>query len=156
MRALARLFIFLFPLLFASLAAAANGQQSSLVIIFKDGRQQSFSMADVARIEFRADENPSSTGRGNFMGKWRVGDGAGGNFYITLDASGEAKKSIGSPHGTWIVVNGEARINWDDGWHDAIRKAGKQYEKFAFSPEKSFTDAPSNVTKAENLEPQAN
>ena len=80
----------------------------------------------------------------------------GGHFFITLDPSGDAKKTMGAAHGTWTVVGNEARINWDDGWHDAIRKVGRTYEKFAFAPEKSFNDSPSNVTDAQNLEPQAN
>jgi hypothetical protein len=158
MRSLVRLCVVLFPFGFASMAVAAE-EQNSLIIVFKDGHQQVFSMADVARIEFKpttsADSAPSA-GRGHFLGKWKVGNGAGGYFYITLAASGEATKSIGAAHGTWTVVGSEARIKWDDGWHDAIRRVGKHYEKVAFSPEKSFTDSPSNVTDAENLEPQAN
>jgi len=130
----------------------------SLVIVFKDGHQQTFSMADIARIEFRgaASQVTAGVGRGRFLGKWRVGDGAGNHFFITLDPSGDATKSIGAAHGTWTVVGGEARISWDDGWHDAIRKVGEKYEKVAFSPEKKFTDTPSNVADAENTSPQPN
>jgi hypothetical protein len=51
------------------------------------------------------------------------------------------------------VVNGEAEISWDDGWHDAIRKVGTKHEKFAFEPGKSFSDSPSNVTNATNTQP---
>ena len=133
----------------------AADEQNSLVIVFKDGHQQTFSMAEVARIEFKASGATSLAGRGRFLGKWRVGDGAGGHFFITLEPTGVAGKSIGSSHGTWTVVNGEARIAWDDGWHDAIRKVGDKYEKAAFSPGKTFSDPPSNVTEAENTSPQA-
>ena len=133
----------------------AADEQNSLVIVFKDGHQQTFSMAEVARIEFKTSGAPSLAGRGRFLGKWRVGDGAGGHFFITLEPSGVAGKSIGASHGTWTVVNGEARIAWDDGWHDAIRKVGDKYEKAAFSPGKTFSDPPSNVTEAENTSPQA-
>lgn len=135
---------------------AANDEQHSLVIVFKDGHQQSFAMADIARIEFKGPGTQSTVGRGRFLGKWRVGDGAGGHFFITLEPSGEANKSIGAAHGTWIVVDGEARISWDDGWHDAIRKVGDKYQKLAFSPEKSFSDSPSNVAEAQNTSPQPN
>ena len=134
----------------------AGDEQHTLVIVFKDGHQQTFAMADVARIEFRSPASQSSAGRGRFLGKWRVGDGVGGHFFVTLEPSGEASKSIGVAHGTWIVVDGEARISWDDGWHDAIRKVGEKYEKVAFSPEKSFSDSPSNVTDAQNTTPQPN
>ena len=135
----------------------AGDEAQSLVIVFKDGRQQTFSMADVARIEFR---NPASqpglSGKGRFLGKWRVGDGAGGHFFIDLQPSGEATKSMGPGHGTWTVVDGEARISWDDGWNDAIRKVGDRYQKVAFSPEKTFSDSPSNVADAQNTTPLPN
>ena len=74
--------------------------------------------------------------------------------YITLKSNGDATKSIGSTHGTWVVVDGEARIAWDDGWHDVIRKVGSKHEKFAYEPGKSLDDEPSNVTNAVNLEAQ--
>jgi hypothetical protein len=151
---LLRICLVLMPLSFTTTLVAAD--QNSLVIVFKDGHQQTFSMAEIARIEFKTPDTIPSVGRGNFLGKWRVGDGMGGHFYITLDPSGEAKKTMGVSHGTWSVVGNEARINWDDGWHDAIRKVGKNYEKVAFAPEKSFNDSPSNVTDAQNLQPQAN
>lgn len=139
------------------LPVAADDTQS-LVIVFKDGRQQTFSMTDIARIEFRGTTSQATpgVGRGRFLGKWRVGNGAGGHFFITLEPSGEATKSIGAAHGTWTVVGGEARISWDDGWHDAIRRVGDKYQKVAFSPEKKFTDTPSNVADAENTSPQPN
>lgn len=151
----------------------------SLVLTFKDGHQRSFSTAELSRIEFDPPrivlkngrvENFSKDqivrietkeagdngvlGRNHFVGKWRVGDGAGGHFFITLDRDGVAKKTIGAAHGTWELVNGEARINWDDGWHDAIRKVGNKHEKCAFDPGKSFDDQPSNVTDAHNTTAQ--
>jgi hypothetical protein len=97
---------------------------------------------------------PSPPGRNHFVGKWKVGQGNGANFFITLEASGEARKSIGASHGTWTVVEGEARIAWDDGWHDAIRKVGTKHEKVAFEPGKSFSDETANVTDAVNTSAQ--
>lgn len=136
-------------------APLAPDEQDVLVVVFKDGHQQTFSMADVARIEFKTSRNTSVAGRGRFLGKWKVGDGVGGHFFINLEPSGVASKSIGTAHGTWTVVDGEARISWDDGWHDSIRRVGDKYQKAAFSPGKTFGDAPSNVTDAENTSPQA-
>jgi hypothetical protein len=157
--------------------SAAQDDKTSLVIVFNDGRQQSFATTDLARIEFkgeamilsqgahkqsvplstiariefnRATSSVSETGRGRFVGKWRVGEGNGSHFYITLEKNGEASKSIGAQHGTWTVVDGEARVSWDDGWHDAIRKKGTKFEKFAFEPGKTFSDPPANVTEAQN------
>jgi hypothetical protein len=140
-------------------APPAADEQNALVIVFKDGHQQTISMADVARIEFKTASNAGRTsfaGRGRFLGKWKVGDGAGGHFFITLEPSGDASKSMGTSHGTWTVVDGEARISWDDGWHDAIRKVGDKYQKAAFSPGTSFSDNPSNVADAVNTSPQPN
>jgi hypothetical protein len=123
-------------------------------LIFKDGHQQSFAGADVARFEFSSGETEPHLGRNHFLGKWEVGQGNGTNFTITLEADGQARKTIGASHGTWVVVDNEARIAWDDGWHDAIRKTGSKHEKRAFAPGKSFSDEPENVTDARNTTAQ--
>jgi len=121
------------------------------VIVFKDGHQQKISAGDIASIEFgNPDIGSSVPARTHFFGKWEVGDGGGHNFFITLEPDGVARKTIGSPHGTWSVVDGEARINWDDGWHDAIRKVGSKHEKRAYEPGKSFSDEPNNIANARN------
>ena len=139
-----------FPL--ASVARIEFGNGPTLV--FKDGHQQSFAAADVARFEFSSQEPEAHVGRNHFLGKWEVGQGNGMNFTITLETDGQAHKTIGASHGTWIVVDSEARIAWDDGWHDAIRKVGSKHEKRAFAPGKSFSDEPDNVTDARNTNPQ--
>lgn len=171
---------------FVVLAVAVCSAQESLsrpdafTVVFKDGRQKTFSLSDVTRIEFRnssmvftqlghqenisiaeisridfGGNQPFSPGRNHFVGKWRVGiSGAGGHFFITLEANGQARKTLGSSHGTWSLVNGEARISWDDGWHDVIRKVGEKHEKVAFEPGKSFDDQPSNVADAVNTTAQ--
>jgi hypothetical protein len=126
--------------------------KTPVTLVFKDGRQQTVPAADIARIEFRASVGVTAADRARFVGKWELGQGDGSNFYATLEADGEARKSTGSSHGTWTVVDGEARISWDDGWHDAIRKVGSKYEKFAYEPGKSFDDTPSNVTAARNTQ----
>jgi len=128
--------------------------KTPVLIVFKNGRQQNVPAADIARIEFETPLSASTLGRNHFLGKWEVGEGNGfSNFYITLETDGEASKSIGSTHGTWTVVDGEARISWDDGWHDVIRKVGSKHEKVAYEPGKSFDDTPSNVTPAKNTSP---
>ncbi len=126
-------------------------------IVFKDGHRQNVGAPDILRIEFESSAmatSPGSPGKGRFLGKWEVGDGNGSKFFITLEADGEARKTLGASHGTWTVEEGEARITWDDGWQDAIRKVGSKYEKVAHQPGKSFDDMPSNVTAARNTEPQ--
>lgn len=124
------------------------------MIVFKDEHRKSIPGADVSRIEFEDSASASAPGKNHFVGKWKVGKGDGDNFYITLERDGTARKSFGPPHGTWTVVEGEARITWDDGWHDAIRKVGARHEKRAYEPGRSFDDAPSNVTSATNTEPK--
>jgi hypothetical protein len=128
--------------------------KSPVTIVFKDGRKQNVSASEGARIEFESSASGPMPGRYHFVGKWEVGNGNGSNFLITLEENGEARKTLGSSHGTWTVVNGEARISWDDGWHDAIRKVGPKHEKAAFEPGKSFDDTPSNVTAARNTQPK--
>ena len=152
---------------------------SSVVIVFKDGHRQSLAVAEIVRIDVKAPASilykdghrekitaeiehiefgesgltASTPSRAHFLGKWEVGEGAnGGHFFITLEANGDAKKSLGEEHGTWTWVDGEARVTWDDGWHDAIRKVGAKHEKLAHEPGKSFDDPPSNVTEARKLD----
>ena len=140
-------------------SSTPSADRNSMVIVFKDGHQQSFSVADIASIEFKTSAAPAASlsipSRNHFVGKWEVGVGSGGNnFFITLESDGQARKSMGAAHGTWTLVDGEARISWDDGWHDAIRKVGTKHEKFAYEPGKSFSDEPSNVTDARNTQPK--
>jgi hypothetical protein len=128
--------------------------KSPVVIVFKDGHHQNLP-ATIARIDFEPADSASLPSRNHFVGTGEVGMGGdGGNFYITLEADGEAKKTHGESHGRWVLVDGEARISWDDGWHDIIRKVGSKHEKLAFEPGKSFDDSPSNVTAARNTEPR--
>jgi len=149
------------PASFAKTPSAAGG---SIVIVFKDGHTQTFNLADIARIDFPAGPaaaggdsaaNPLAPSRARFFGKWEVGDGSGSNFFITLSENGDARKSMGNVHGKWIYVEGEARITWDDGWKDAIRKSGTIYQKFAYSKGKTFTGDPDNVTNAKLTTPHS-
>ncbi len=140
---------------FAMAEIARIDLKAPSVIVFKDGHKQTVAAADIARIEFEnSDASAMIPGRAHFLGKWEVGEGNGHNFFITLEENGSATKSLGAAHGTWTVVDGEARITWDDGWRDAIRKVGSKHEKFAYEPGKSFGDSPSNVTAARNTQPK--
>lgn len=141
--------------------AGRNGS-AQLTIVFKDGHRQTFSLADVARIEFPggstlADAGPTPPGappRGHFIGQWEVGDGAGSTFTITLKENGEAWRSLRNVRGRWAYVNGEARITWDDGAQDCIRRVDGRDHKFAYRAGKSFTDEPDNTTDARNTTPR--
>jgi len=149
--------------LHANAAPTSKEDGGTVVIVFKDGHQQSIPVAAIATMQFKSASGVATPiaiptqfvpSKRHFVSKWSVGDGNGGSFYITLQENGEATKSIGSAHGTWTYMDGEARIAWDDGWHDAMRKVGSKYEKFAYAPGKSFSDDPANVTEARNLSPQ--
>ena len=163
--------------LLSLMCAAQKTATRSLVVVLRDGHQKTYTTQEVTRIEFkggamvvtragRAENIPvadivridfgsdSSTqlGRNHFVGRWEVGSGVGSQtFIITLNRNGEAHKTLGGTRGTWVVVGNEARISWDDGWHDAIRKVGDKHEKFAYEPGKSFEDEPSNVTDAKSM-----
>jgi serine/threonine protein kinase len=60
-----------------------------------------------------------------FLGKW---DCTGG-FVITLNADYTALKTTSRPRGHWQYVNGEARITWEDGIHNTIRRDGDGFQK---------------------------
>ena len=184
MRSLIRFIVIPIILLIAGTApeshAAPLDDHDPLVIVFKDGHRQTLAAGQVARIDLKSPAtllykdgrretlraeidhiefsesyaSASNPGRAHYIGKWEVGEGNGSTFFITLDADGSAKKSIGSPRGTWTLVDGEAHIAWDDGWHDAIRKRGSKHEKVAFEPGKTFDDQPANITEARNTAPK--
>ena len=137
---------------------AASKSGPTIVIVFKDGHRQVFYLSDIERVEFPpAQGAEGAIGSGlfpnHFLGKWEVGDGSGNNFYITLDDDGSAYRSLGDVHGKWVYADGEARVTWDDGNEDAIRKVGNGYQKRAFGPGKPFTGTPENVTGAHNTTP---
>jgi len=147
----------------AKAASASTDQGGTVVIVFTDGHKQNIPASAISAMEFKSAAGVvtpislpavSMPGRGRFLGKWMVGDGNGNSFDVTLEENGQATKSHGEPHGTWVYVDGEARVSWDDGWHDAIRKVGSKYEKFAYAPKKSFSDSPDNVTEALNTSPR--
>jgi hypothetical protein len=139
----------------------ARSGGAEIVIVFKDGHRQSFSLADISRVEFpgasatATDIGPAGAPpRGHFFGKWEVGDGNGDTFFITLKENGDAYRSLRSVNGKWAYVNGEARITWNDGAQDVIRRVDGKDKKAAYREGKSFTDEPDNVTEARNTSPR--
>ena len=173
----AALFFILTPL-----ASAQNKAPKTLTIVYKDhhertvtssevsrldlrndtlilnhgGSEERIPLADVSRIEVHdASETPMT--RSSFIGKWEVGMGGGapGTFRITLDRDGQAHKTVGSHHGTWTFVNGEARIAWDDGWHDVLAKVENRYEKRAYEPGKPYTEKSTNISDAKRANDQS-
>ncbi len=147
---------------YGSYAATSKSGSGTIVIVFKDGHRQTFDLSDIERVEFpvsaaakdSGSSNPEAPPRGHYVGKWECGDGNGSNFYITLKDNGDAMRSIGDVHGRWEYINGEARVTWDDGAQDAIRKIGSHYQKFAYHAGKAFTDQPDNVANARLTSPR--
>jgi len=123
------------------------------MLVKQGGHQESIPVANIVRIEFNSAAAKSlPLGRNHFIGRWEFGTGVGSQtFFVTLNRDGTAHKTIGSHSGTWTVVDGEARIKWDDGWTDVIRKVGDKHQKFAYEEGKSLNDEPSNVTDAKTL-----
>ncbi|AXC09752.1 hypothetical protein ACPOL_0371 [Acidisarcina polymorpha] len=157
------LFVTLILAVDATAAPVAADDSGTVVIVFRDGHQQKIPASAISAMEFKNAAGVTTPiaipallvpGRGHFLGKWIAGQGNGSDFSIELEDDGEAKKSIGSHHGTWTYVDGEARVSWDDGWHDVIRKVGTKYQKFAYAPGKTFSDTPDNVTEAHNTSPK--
>jgi len=161
MRTWRKLFCF-FGILAAAVATAMPQTKSSpeeddraVVIVFKDGHQQTFRLADIARIEFSAPPTAVTVAnRARFLGVWKMGIGGDnmGTFLIKLKRDGVAEKTKGSRDGTWTVVNGEARCSWDHGWTDVIRRNGSHWEKAAWAPGSSLDSPPTSVAKAEYTE----
>ncbi len=158
--ALAAMFCLAVPGCLAKTPPTPKSGPGVIVIVFKDGHRVTYNLSEIERVEFpgSADADAGSSdsrspSRSHFLGKWEVGDGSGGTFYITIYDDGHAMRSMGDVHGHWVYVDGEARITWDDGPHDAIRKVGSRYQKFAYVANKSFTDVPDNVTDAHNTTP---
>lgn len=140
---------------FAAPPPAQKAAPGTLVLVFRDGHRQAFNLADIERVEFPTAEPtgaaaPTAPSRGRFLGKWEVGDGNGGTFYVTLHEDGTAMRTLGDVKGKWVYANGEALITWNDGAEDAIRRVASRYQKFAYKAGKAFTDVPDNVTNARN------
>jgi hypothetical protein len=163
---LAALLLSTAPGSFAAAPPAAKGPSGTIVIVFKDGHRQVFNLTDIARVDLAGTTaytagtqayGSSKPARGQFVGRWVVGEGNGmhSTFIITLNEDGNATRFLhGDVHGTWSYVNGDALITWDDGAKDAIRKVGSAFQKYAYGDGKSFTDTPDNVTEAQNTTPK--
>jgi len=93
------------PFSFAKTPPVSKNSEGTIVIVFKDGHRQSFNLSEIERVEFPmasgaasapAPANSSFPSRNHYLGKWEVGDGSGGRFFITLFDDGEARRSSGN------------------------------------------------------------
>src|SRR5579859_238018 len=51
-------------------------------IVLKNGRVESFSKDEIVRLELKDSADNGVLGRNHFVGKWKVGNGAGSHFFI--------------------------------------------------------------------------
>lgn len=82
--------------------------------------------------------------KGFFVGQFDCGD-----VVITLNADFTARKNKRNPQGKWEFRNGEARIVWDDGVRNVLRRVGEgRFQKLAWKPNVSMDSPPFNTTAA--------
>jgi hypothetical protein len=131
--------------------------RNGTLIVTHAGREEKTPLSEIARIEVVGSSAELATARSSFIGKWEVGYGGGaaGTFRITLDRDGTAHKNIDGRRGRWTFVDGEARIEWADGWHDVIAKTATGYEKRAYAPGKPYNEAPESVATAKRANDQS-
>ncbi len=60
-----------FPAVGQTGKSSSQADQNAIVITFKDGHQQSFSLADVARIEFKTVGTTTTRSSASFAGRWK-------------------------------------------------------------------------------------
>ncbi|MCX6908946.1 MAG: SUMF1/EgtB/PvdO family nonheme iron enzyme, partial [Verrucomicrobia bacterium] len=91
-----------------------------------------------------------------FVGEWQVGRPNRSDFTINLYDDFTARNSELKSGGTWMHVNGEARITWGiSGWRNTIRREGEDFRKLGFGPGKSFDDTPTDTGAAVKIKPGA-
>ena len=78
---------------------------------------------------------------GVFVGQWDCG-----NVVITLTEDFTARKNKPNPLGKWECVNGEARIAWNDGVRNVLRRDGEGFRKLTWPPGVSLDSPPSNIS----------
>lgn len=88
----------------------------------------------------------------SLAGKWKVEDGKGQPFEITLMEDGSATATQGEGlKGKWEEGRGTALINWDSGWSTRIVKKADGYQKLAYDKGVPRDGEPTNTSKAEKV-----
>ena len=87
--------------------------------------------------------------RNEFLGFWEITDTRRDTFFLYLKRGGKAsiasrdrKRAPESEDGYWSLAADEARISWDSGLKDLIRKHADGYLYLAFDDEGTFRDQP--------------
>lgn len=94
-----------------------------------------------------------------FTGIWKVQDGKGRDFYITLAADGSATSTWTveadkrrNQTGAWKVTDGKVVITWDNGWREVVTTSEGGFAKSAFAPKQKLEDKPANTSPAVKVE----
>lgn len=94
-----------------------------------------------------------------FTGIWKVQDGKGRDFYITLSADGTAASSWiavedqrRNQKGTWALTDGKVVITWSNGWRETVVASEGGFLKSAFAPKQAMEDKPANTSPAVKVE----
>ena len=87
--------------------------------------------------------------RNEFLGFWEITDTRRDTFFLYLKRGGKAsiasrdrKRAPESEDGYWSLAADEARISWDSGLKDLIRKHADGYLYLAFDDQGTFRDRP--------------
>ncbi len=92
----------------------------------------------------------ASLAAGDFEGVWKVKDGSGHPFDITLSADGAAKANRGPGMvGTWKQEGNSAVVTWNTGWTTKITKKDDHYEHTAYGKGQPLNGPPTNSSDAQ-------
>ncbi|MGE3804729.1 MAG: hypothetical protein AB7K24_08670 [Gemmataceae bacterium] len=89
----------------------------------------------------------------NCIGHWRVADGAGQPYFITVNANHTASSSL--PHhgaGSWSVDKHAIRIVWQNHCIDYLVVSESGVSRVGLPPGDDLEDIPDSTSKAERVE----
>lgn len=94
-----------------------------------------------------------------FAGIWKVQDGKGRDFYITLASGGQATSSWTGAEdqrrnqtGTWVEADGKAVVTWANGWREVLENKDGAVVKKAYAPKLQLEGEPANTSPAVKVE----
>ena len=121
-------------------------------------------LTSVAGSSARAEEAPAAapaapTDTASFVGHWKVQDGKGRDYFITLAADGTAASKWSAAEeqrrnqsGSWVATEGGVLITWNNGWRDAVVTQESGFLKKAYAPKMKVGEEPANTSPALKVE----
>jgi len=93
------------------------------------------------------------TGREEYIGNWRVADGQGKIFFITLHENGTSTSTWKKgDKGTWKIEQGKAIVTWDSGWTDILYNEEGIFLKTSYPPNAPIQGPGINHSTAKKVE----